>query len=103
MCPVENDDVVDKVLQRFSPECLSMIQPSGEGLLLSDQLGGESTKHGVMVLPDRGGSGPVYAAVFQKNSSLLLRMQSMQLLQVELTESDEEEDYGDEEAVVVEE
>ncbi|MEW5304004.1 MAG: hypothetical protein WDW38_003196 [Sanguina aurantia] len=92
MCPLENDDVVQRVLQRFSPESLSMLPPSGEGLQLSSQLGGEATKHGVMVLPDRGGWGPVYAAVFEKTSSLVLRMQPVQLLSVELTDSEEEEE-----------
>lgn len=101
MCPVENDDVVEKVLQRFAPESLSILQPAGEGLQLLEQLGGESTKHGVIVLPDRGGAGPVYTAIFEKKSALVLRMQSMQLLQVELSESDEEEEFADAEAEII--
>ena len=83
--PLENDQVVirallsvqDQMRISVSSEAQHMLQQSGTksgdvsgtATKLAEmlhQLGTETTEHGVMVLPDRAGAGPMYACLLHK-------------------------------------
>jgi len=57
--PMENDDVVQKLIKKRKPEVLR--QPDLDRLDFV-----EKTEHGYQILPDRCGFGPMYFSVLQK-------------------------------------
>jgi 16S rRNA C967 or C1407 C5-methylase (RsmB/RsmF family) len=70
--PVENDDVMSKMLKKRG-ETVRVISPqtvlgelAGAGM---PHFESEATKYGALVLPDRGGWGPLYFAVILKIGS----------------------------------
>lgn len=83
LAPLENDDVVSNALSRAAStmkrSCIQVIKPGEPEYGMDDAtlalFGAEPTTHGVLVLPDNVGTGPMYVAVLTKQ-------------QVEVNESD---------------
>lgn len=80
LADVENDQVVEKALQpgpsaAVSPkgsECRIVAVPIDEwqeGKELEDLVGGDRTRFGLLCLPDKKGSGPIYLAMLEKVAS----------------------------------
>lgn len=78
--PLENDKVVSKVLATWTEEHTAKVgsklllsnvsgqQPQRRGNIeeLLKLLGTEETEHGLLILPDQAGSGPMYISVLCK-------------------------------------
>lgn len=77
LADVENDQVVAKAVQqaataefsRNSVACQVRCVPVNDWQLdpeLEDLVGGDRTQYGLLCLPDRKGSGPIYLAILEK-------------------------------------
>ena len=83
--PLENDEVVSKAManmqgqvqvstgaanqnldQQHAPGAGNPVLDSLPGLI--QQLGAEGTEHGVIILPDQTGAGPMYVCLLMKNA-----------------------------------
>lgn len=83
--PMENDEVVSKALanmqgqlevstgtanqylgRQHAPGAGKSVLDSLPGLM--QQLGAEATEHGVIILPDQTGAGPMYVCLLMKNA-----------------------------------
>lgn len=60
MSPLENDQVIAKLLKKRRPEVLRLESLSEFSFL-------EKTEYGYQILPDKAGFGPMYFSIIQKN------------------------------------
>ena len=75
LSPTENDGVVSKILKRRAGK-VTVKCPSAALLALTDTEGGvfvdtfdfDSTEHGIHVLPDKSGWGPLYFSIISKTA-----------------------------------
>eukprot|EP00983_Pelagomonas_calceolata_P128540 1161519-Pelagomonas_calceolata.AAC.2 len=77
LAAMENDGVVSKALERYPNVCVVMPKhPNYYPASLADQhvslqetFSPEATKHGVLLMPDLCGHGPIYVSVLEKRES----------------------------------
>eukprot|EP00746_Dinoflagellata_sp_MGD_P025177 gnl/MRDRNA2_/MRDRNA2_159179_c0_seq1.p1 gnl/MRDRNA2_/MRDRNA2_159179_c0~~gnl/MRDRNA2_/MRDRNA2_159179_c0_seq1.p1 ORF type:complete len:252 (-),score=36.77 gnl/MRDRNA2_/MRDRNA2_159179_c0_seq1:366-1055(-) len=65
IAPVQNDDVVSRILKKFS-NMVQVVDGFADDQATLKQLGAEKTQHGWVMLPDRSEFGPLYWAVLER-------------------------------------